>query len=194
MIKMQIEKSEMQEFARLVAASVVEALESKGLLGIPVQKQDKPKSKSAYAKTEALLYNYHGFKRIIHEHKLEIETLRRCGIPKKSTSIVEYTPKSGTVHGIVLEDDTVESMIANVERSVEGTVQAISLIDKAMDTLKGDPYYCILEMRYFEGRTQEDIADHLGCSQVTISKNKNRLVRELSMRLFPNQTINEMLE
>ena len=184
----------MQEFASLVAASVVEALESKGLIG-NTQPKDKPdRSKSAYSKTEALLYNYNGFKRIIHERKLEIETLRRCGVPKKSTSIVEYTPKSGTVHGITLEDDTVEHMIANVERSVEGTVQVISLIDRGMDALRGDPYYCILEMRYFEGRTQEDIADHLGCSQVTISKNKNRLVRELSMRLFPDQAITEMLE
>ena len=191
---MQIDKSTMQEFASLVAASVVEALESKGLIG-NTQPKDKPdRSKSAYSKTEALLYNYNGFKRIIHERKLEIETLRRCGVPKKSTSIVEYTPKSGTVHGITLEDDTVEHMIANVERSVEGTVQVISLIDRGMDALRGDPYYCILEMRYFEGRTQEDIADHLGCSQVTISKNKNRLVRELSMRLFPDQAITEMLE
>ena len=191
---MQIEKSELQEFASIIATAVVEALESKGMIGT-AQPQEKPdRTKSAYAKTEALLYNYNGFKRIVHERKLEIETLRRCGIPKKSTSIVEYTPKTGTVHGIVLEDDTVENMIANVERSVEGTVHIISLINKSMDALRGDPYYCILEMRYFEGRTQEDIADHLGCSQVTISKNKNRLVRELSMRLFPNQAITEMLE
>lgn len=191
---MQIDKSTMLEFASIVAASVVEALESKGLLGTPQPKEKPDKTKSAYAKTEALLYHYNGFKRIIQERKKEIETLRTYGVPKKSASIVEYTPKSSNVKGIVLEDDTVESMVANVQRSVEGTVQAIDLIDKSMDALKGDPYFCILEMRYFEGRTQDDIADHLGCSQVTVSKNKNRLVRELSMRLFPNQAINEMLE
>lgn len=191
---MQIEKSELQEFARLVATAVVESLESKGIVRT-TQPKDKPdKTKSAYAKTEALLYHYHGFKRIVQERALEIETLKKYGVPKKSPSIVEYAPKSGTVHGITLEDDTVEAMIGNVQRSVEGTVEAIRLIDKSMDALRGDPYFCILEMRYFEGRTQEDIADHLGCSQVTVSKNKNRLVRELSMRLFPNQAINEMLE
>lgn len=184
----------MLEFASIVAASVVEALESKGYLGNAQPKEKPDRSKSAYAKTEALLYHYNGFKRIIQERALEIETLRKYGVPKKSPSIVEYTPKSGTVHGLTLEDDTVESMIHNVERSVEGTVHIISLINKSMDALRNDPYFCILEMRYFEGRTQEDIADHLGCSQVTVSKNKNRLVRELSMRLFPNQAINEMLE
>ena len=191
---MQMDKSQMLEFASIVAASVVEALESKGIIGNPQPTEKPDRSKSAYAKTEALLYHYNGFKRIVQERKLEIETLRKYGVPKKSPSIVEYTPKSSTVHGITLEDDTVETMIHNVERSVEGTVHVISLIDKSMDALRGDPYFCILEMRYFEGRTQDDIADHLGCSQVTVSKNKNRLVRELSMRLFPNQAINEMLE
>ena len=76
---------------------------------------------------------------------------------------------------------------------MQGTVQAIALIDKCMAQLRNDPYYGILEMRYFDGRTQEDIALEFGCSQVTISNNKNRLVRELSMRLFPNQAINEMM-
>lgn len=189
---MQIDEQTLHKFASMIAASVIEALESKGIIGTSTTKPSN--SKSAYAKTEALLYHYNGFKRLIKDRKLEIETLRKCGVPKKSPSIVEYTSKSGTVHGLTLEDDTVEAMITNVERSVEGTVQAISLIDKSMDVLRSDPYFCILEMRYFEGRTQEDIADYLGCSQVTVSKNKNRLVRELSMQLFPNQAIAEMLE
>ena len=62
-----------------------------------------------------------------------------------------------------------------------------------MDALKSDPYYKILEMRYFEGRTQEDIALEFGVTQVTISTNKSRLVKALAMRLFPDQVIGEML-
>ena len=98
------------------------------------------------------------------------------------------------MHGLVLEEESVEAAVRTVERSVQGTVQAIALIDKCMAALKDDPYYEILEMRYFEGRTQEDIALYFGCSQVTISNNKNRLVRELAMRLFPNQVIDEYMK
>ena len=87
-----------------------------------------------------------------------------------------------------------ESAVHRIKASVQDTVQAIALIDKCMGQLKNDPYYKILEMRYFEGRTQDDIALEFNCSQVTISKNKGRLVRELSMRLFPNQAVGEMLE
>lgn len=190
---MQIDKSQMLEFASIVAASVVEALESKGLLGTPQPKEKPDKTKSAYAKTEALLYHYNGFKRIIQERKKEIETLRTCGVPKKSASIVEYTPKSNTPKGIKLEDETVESMIVNVERGVETTLRVIESIDSAMDKLKGDPYYDILPMTYFEGRTQDDIADHLGCSQVSVSKNKNRIVKELALLLFTDQAIKDMI-
>ena len=187
---MQIKKSEMVELAELVATAVLEALEKRKITNFG--NEDKPE-KTAYQKTEQLLYNYNGFKRIIKERELEIETIRQCGVPKKSLSILEYTSKTGTVHGITTDEEAVEAAIRTVQASIDSTVHAIALIDKCMDSLRSDPYYCILEMRYFEGRTQEDIATHLNCSQVTVSKNKNRLVRELSIRLFPNQAIGEMM-
>jgi DNA-directed RNA polymerase specialized sigma subunit len=71
--------------------------------------------------------------------------------------------------------------------------QIKALIEKGMGTLKADPYYKVLEMVYFERRTQEEIALEFDVSQVTISTNKKRLVRELSMQLFPNQVVDEML-
>jgi RNA polymerase sigma factor (sigma-70 family) len=106
---------------------------------------------------------------------------------------VGYTSKTGTVHGLATVEESVECAIRSVQESVQGTVQAIELIDKCMAAISSDPYYKILEMRYFEGRTQEDIADYLGVSQVSVSKNKNRLVRELSIRLFPDQCVQEMM-
>lgn len=191
---MHIEKSEMKDFATLVATAVVEALESKGMFGASESQPAPRTEKTAYQKTEQLLYNYKAFQRIIKERMLEIETIKQYGVPKKSTSVVEYSPKTGTVHGITLEEESVEQAVRTVQASVQDTVQAIALIDKCMAALKNDPYYCILEMRYFEGRTQEDIADYLGCSQVTVSKNKSRLIKELSIRLFPNQAIGEMMQ
>ena len=188
---MQIEKSNMLELATIISKAVIDELEKRGIIE---NADPKPKTeKSAYAKTEALLYNYVGFKRVVEERQQEIEDLKKYGVPKQSPGATERVQHSN-VKGIVLEEDSVRGAIANVRRSVDDTVDAIRLIDKCMKALESDPYYCILEMRYFEGRTQEDIAAHLGVSQVSVSKNKNRLVRELSMRLFPNQVINEILE
>ena len=186
---MQIDKKDFVEFANVLANAVVNTLEKRLNIENPTVKQ----TKTAYQKTEQLLYNYLGFKNVVQERLKEIEEIKAHGVPKTSGSIVEYSPKTGTVGQIVLEEETVEDAVRNVQRSVQGTVQVISLIDKCMLSLKNDPYYDILEMRYFEGRTQEDIALHFKCTQKTISINKSRLVKELSIRLFPDQVIDEYM-
>ena len=189
-----MQKQEMLELAEIISNAVVTALEKRGLVGTTNVVNTLGKAeKTAYQKTEQLLYNYNGFKRIVAERKQEIADLRLYGVPQKSGSIVQYGGNSGTVHRTVLPEESVETAIRTVEASVQGTVQAIALIDKCMESLRSDPYYKVLEMRYFEGRTQEDIALEFNCSQVTISKNKARLVKELAMRLFPNQVVDEMM-
>lgn len=190
---MQIEK---QELTELIATVVKETITQLGL-GNANTKMESPtgvvKEKTAYQKTEQLLYNYRAFQRIVEERMAEIDDIKKYGVPKKGGAVVEYKAGGSVPSGLVLPEESVEAAVRRVEASVQDTVQAIALIDRCMAQLKGDPYYCILEMRYFEGRTQEDIAVELNCSQVTISKNKGRLVRELSMRLFPNQVVGELL-
>lgn len=191
-----MQRQEMVELADLISKSVVAALKSSGLVGATnnVANVKSKAEKTAYQKAEQLLYNYNGFKSIVAERMQEIEDLRKYGVPQKSAmSGGERVQSSRSVQGIVLPEESVEQAVRSVQESVQGTVQAIALIDKCMNSLRNDPYYGILEMRYFEGRTQEDIALEYGVSQVTISNNKNRLVRELSMRLFPNQVVDEMM-
>jgi len=188
---MQIEQREFVELANIIAKAVADTLEKR--LNLQSANATPKTEKTAYQKTEQLLYNYMGFKRIVAERMREIEELRKYGVPQ-SCAVKEYVDKGNTVQGLVLEEESVENAVRTVQASVEGTVQAIALIDKCMAALKNDPYYKVLEMRYFEGRTQEDIALTFNCSQVTISNNKGRLVRELAMRLFPNQAIAEMMK
>lgn len=188
---MQIDKECMVELAELVATSVVKALEEKGLVGA---KKDNSREKTAYQKTEQLLYNYMGFRKIVEDKKKEIEELRAYGIPQKSKSIVGYSSKSGTVGGTVLPDESVENAVRSVEASVQDTVKVIRLIDKCMATLKNDPYYDVLEMLYFEGRTCEDIGVYFNCDHSTISRNKKRLVKALSMQLFPDDIVKECMK
>ena len=188
---MQIEKQDFVELANTIAKAVADTLEKR--LNLQSASANPKMEKTAYQKCEQLLYNYPGFKRIIREREQEIEEIRKYGVPGKCGGVTEFVQKGGMPHGLVLEEESVDAAVCRIERSVQGTVAAITLIDKCMAALKNDPYYRVLEMRYFEGRTQEDIAFEFGCSQVTISNNKSRLVRELSMRLFPNQVIEEMM-
>jgi DNA-directed RNA polymerase specialized sigma subunit len=142
-----------------------------------------------------LLFAYNGFKRIVEERKQEIADLRKYGVPSKSAGATGGTrvQTSRSNVGIVLPEDAVEDAVRTVQASVQGTVQAIALIDKNMAALKNDMYYDILPMRYFEGRTLEDIGVFFGVDHTTISRNKNRLVKELAMRLFPDEVAREMM-
>lgn len=189
---MQINKSDMLEFANIIATAVVEALEKKNVINIGSANSKMNVERSAYQKSEALLYSYRNFQKLIKERLLEIEELKKYGVPR-SSAVKEYVQRGNIPQGIITEEESVDSAVATVQRSMERTVEAVQLIDKAMESLKNDPYYKILEWIYFEGRTQEDVAAELNCSQGTISNNRKRLVKELSLRLFPNQAINEML-
>ena len=184
-------KIDKQELAEIIRDVVRETITQLGEVGKTPRKDS---GKSAYQKTEQLLYNYMGFKRIVQERKLEIEELRTYGVPQTSVmSGGERVQTSRNVAGIVLPEEAVENAVHRVEASVQGTVQAIALIDKCMAALMNDLYYKVLEMFYFEGRTLEDIAVYYGVDHSTISRNKSRLVRELAMRIFPDEVIREYM-
>lgn len=191
---MVIDKQSMSEMAEIIANAVVTALKNENIVGKgKLENANKKTEKTAYQKTEQLLFNYRGFQRILEERAEEIENIKKFGVAKRSASIVEYSPHTGTVGQLVLPEESVENAVRTVEASVETTVQVIALIDKCMDALKNDPYYKILEMRYFEGRTLEDIGIYFSCDHSTISRNKSRLVKELAMRIFPDEVIKEYM-
>lgn len=186
------------ELAAVIAKSVVSAIKEENLDAIGATNiantNVEVKTKSAYEKTEALLVNYVSLKRIVKERMDEIEEIKKYGVPDKRDPFGERVHTSHVGGGIVLEEESVESAVHKIHCALRPTVQAITMIDRGMERLKGDYYYGILEMLYFEQRTQEDIALEYGCSQVTISNNKNRLVKELSMILFPEQVVDEILK
>lgn len=190
-----MQRQQMVELAELISKSVVTALKENGLVGkaeTPVKKNEK----TAYQKTEQLLFAYNGFKRIVEERKQEIADLRKYGVPSKSAGATGGTrvQSSRSNVGIVLPEDAVEDAVRTVQASVQDTVRVITLIDKCMAALKNDPYYEILPMRYFDDCTLEDIGLYFGCDHSTISRNRSRLVRELSMRLFPDEVAREMMQ
>lgn len=80
-------------------------------------------------------------------------------------------------------------------RSIKGkreTAQLVVQVEQALASIKSDPYYEVIEMFYFESQSREAIADYFGTSVTTISRNKTRLLRELTPRLFSDEVIFEL--
>jgi RNA polymerase sigma factor (sigma-70 family) len=65
-------------------------------------------------------------------------------------------------------------------------------IETAMMTIKDDYYYEVISLYYFERMTREEVAEHFNTSETTISRNKKRLIDNLSAVLFSDDLIYDL--
>lgn len=205
---MEISRQELVEIIQTVVDATIKGLADKGLVGTVVnvgtqsaslesassRKKRPMQERSAYAQTEALLFNYNNFKKVIRQKEDDIAYIRQYGPWEGGGGVKQYGGNTGGLpRGIVLDEERVEAAVQKIRESMEDTVQAIAMIDNAMKSIKNDPYYRILEMRYFEGCTQEEIAVAFHCTQPNINYHKARLVKELSTIMFPGKVAKEMM-
>jgi RNA polymerase sigma factor (sigma-70 family) len=83
-------------------------------------------------------------------------------------------------------DDNIRHLqkISNRERTQKRTEKLIRRIETAMEKMKTDPDYVILEMRYLQGMSNEQIAEKLNYGSTTVWRRHNRLIRKLERKLF----------
>ena len=74
----------------------------------------------------------------------------------------------------------------------EYTVKLVERVEKALEKISDDPYYDVIRMFYFEGKTREHISLEYDTSVTTISRNKTRLLNELKLMLFSDDVIYEL--
>ena len=146
---------------------------------------------SPFQKTETLLFNVPNFKAVIKDKEDEINELRQFGMRKKSASITSFSGNSGLIE-VKSDAEKVEEKIEMIEFSISTTRSFIRIIDDAVSSLKDDPYYELIPMRYFEGCTREEIAEHFDCDVKTVTRNKNRLINLLQIRLFSDEVIQQI--
>lgn len=146
---------------------------------------------SPFQKTETLLYNYNNFKAVIKEKEDQIAELKQFGMRKKSTSITSFSGGTGLVE-VKSDAEKLEEKVEMIEFSISTTKNFIRIIEHAVDSLKDDPYYELISMRYFEGHSQEQIAEYFDCDVRTVRRNKNRLINLLQIMLFSDEVIKQI--
>ena len=89
-----------------------------------------------------------------------------------------------------------EELLRNYNAFVESdqpyTQKLVRKIDAALESIKDDIYYDVIPMTYFEGCTREAVAEYFDTTVTTISRNKNRLVNKLKVRLCSDDVIYEL--
>ncbi len=144
----------------------------------------KIEEKTAYQKTEEILYNYHDFKFAVKSKEQQIKALK--------ANVFE------TLHSDIPDDfsvnmnndiDKIKKKIKSLECSILITDKYLIMIEDALNSLKDDKYYGLIQMAYFENSNREEIAKKFNVDVSTISRNKTRLVNKLKTILFSDEVI-----
>ena len=73
---------------------------------------------------------------------------------------------------------------ADIEALLTKNRLAAKRIDRAVETLSGDPYFPLLELKYTKRLSEERIAEELCCDPSTVRRNKNRMLENLAIIFF----------
>lgn len=174
-----------KEVAEQTAKHTVLELRKQGMM-----KDDK---QTPYQKMETLLYNYNSFIAAIEDKEEEINEIRVTGLKKRCNSVIP-NPGSGTiVRETKTEQQKIDEKIADIEASISVTKRFIAIINEALEQLKNsEVYYELVPMKYFQGKTYEEIAEYFHCDVKTIYRQKKNLINKLQIRLFSDDVINHI--
>lgn len=163
------------------AMEVVESLKKQRLLKANM---------NFYKKTEILLYNYEKLKLAVKQKEEDIKYIQEHGLPEKSKSIVFYSSANGNISA----GDRYLELIEKYQIEKAETERDIKRIENALDKVRNDKYFKIIELKYLKqtAKTDEEIAEIMGKDRTTISRNRKRLINSIKTILFP-ESIKELL-
>lgn len=72
------------------------------------------------------------------------------------------------------------------------TKTLVKKINDALYDIRGNEYYEMIPMIYFEGATREAVAEYFDVTVTTVSRRKKELIDSLKVRLFSDDTIIEL--
>lgn len=128
------------------------------------------------------LYSYPLLKHNIERYKLDIEDIKKEDMGK-SKSIVEFYAHSGGGEKPDLEELRA-AKIRIVEMKIDRDEKEIAEIDAALATITDDPYYRIIELKFFQKLDVEEIAEEMHCGTATIPRQTGRLLDIINISLY----------
>lgn len=142
----------------------------------------RAKEADAYKKTERALRAYPILKGNIRRYELDIKDIRIEDL-RNSKDFVLFLANSGGATKADLEEIR-EAKILVVAQKIARDQKKIDEIDTALDIVRTDEYFKIIEMNYFDGMKQNEISEILHCDKATVYRNKKRLIETMSVSLF----------
>ena len=148
------------------------------------------KQLTPFQKTEKLLSELALLKGAIDSKNMLIEDLKKEGISiqKRETGV---NVQSSKVY--LSELEKVENRIEKLQKEIVRIENVVNMVERALDTIRNDKYYNIIEMKYFEDLTFENIAEKLNISVRTAKRHKNFMIRQLQIIIFSDDVLKSIL-
>lgn len=168
---MALTKKDLQELTGLIDKAIKKAV------GV-----GKRAGRNHYKETEKRLFRYPELKKNIEEYKADIEDIRREDFGK-SKDIVRFSINSGNTPQEELEEKR-QKLIANLENKIASDCFEIRQIDRALERVKGHPYYPIIPAIYFDKGEVADAMTAAHCSERSVFRYRTMLVNQICAALY----------
>ena len=141
-------------------------------------------------KTEKLISELSLLKGAIDSKNMLIEDLKKEGISiqKRETGVNVQSSKI-----YLSELEKVENRIEKLQEEIVRIENVVNMVERALDTIKNNKYYDIIEMKYFDELTFEHISEKLDISVITAKRYKNKMIRQLQLVIFSDDVIKNIL-
>ncbi|MDO4728450.1 MAG: hypothetical protein Q4B43_05525 [Bacteroidota bacterium] len=145
---------------------------------------------SPFQKTEKLLFELKYLKGAIEVKNRYIKSLKNDPvlISKKEIGVNVQESKK-----YLSEMEKIENQIEKIEKEIERLQIVVEMTEKALDTIREDKYFKIIEMKYFEELTFEYISEVLEIGERTAKRHKNRLITKLRTIIFSDDAVNSII-
>lgn len=149
---------------------------------LKIQMPARRRTKDFIKLTKKRLYAYPLLKLNIERYKADIEDIKKESMGK-SKSIVMFSPSSKGGEKPTI-DDLRAAKILLIERKINRDENEIREIDTALLAIQDDDYYPIIEMSFFQKKSEDEICNALHCANATVWRNKGRLIDILNIILY----------
>lgn len=142
--------------------------------------------KNTYKKVEDMLKYYNRFKKRIIYIQDNIDNI----ILKKSTKPITW---GDSISEYKSELEKIEDIKEQNQKRLEKYKILVQLVETALEEIKDDKYFRIIELRYFDKKNIEDIAEILNTTDRNIKRHRTRLVTDLCEIIFPEEILEKIL-
>ena len=168
---MALSKKDLQELGGMIETAIRKAVSVGRRVG-----------KNHYKETERRLFRYPELKKNIEEYQADIEDIQREDLGK-SKDIVKFSIHGGNTPQEDIEEKR-QKLIANLESRIASDLYEIRQIDRALERVKSDEHFPIIEAYYFEKCDTEEVAERYHYSDRTIQRCRKNLVNIISDALY----------